>query len=223
MRNAGDEPLKKGTPRAVAALLALGLAALLAACYLPTHFKSEIRLGRSGDFALAYYGDLVWGPLYRDIREKRLAPDAIPGKVTEIQRDLARDPNFKTIESQGDGSFKVAYERQGRLQPSDMVTFVRRNAIILEMRASPDGRVTINGSSLKTGDAETATAMGLDIQGEFRIITDGLVTEHNATSVRRYQGYNLYIWKIDSAFSPAPHLVMHREGAWPPPGLHSRR
>ena len=33
--------------------LALGLVLMLAACYLPNHFKSEIRLGRTGSSSVA--------------------------------------------------------------------------------------------------------------------------------------------------------------------------
>jgi len=196
--------------------LAVMLAAVLAACYLPDKFKSEIRLGRTGDFALSYYGDLVWAPLYRDIVQRHLKPDEIAEKTAGIQKDLQRDVNFKKVESTGPGRFKVEYQREGHMGPSEQVTFVRRNAIILELRASPDGRVTLYGNTLKPGDAQTATGMGLSVEGEFRLVTDGLVKEHNATSIKAFGPYTVYIWTIQNAFSPPPHLVMQREGAWPP-------
>ncbi len=194
---------------------AVGLLALLAACYLPNHFRSEIRLGPTGDYALSFYGELIWAPLYRDIRQGHLSKSEIAVKTEEIRRDLARDSNFKKIEPMGDGSFKVSYEREGRLLASDMVTFVRRNAIILAIRATPDGLLTVNGNTLKPSDAQTATTMGLDVRGEFRVTTDGLVKEHNATMVKPFGRAFVYIWTIENAFSPAPHLVMQRAGAWP--------
>ncbi len=191
------------------------LAALLAACYLPNNFKAEVRLGRNGDFGLRYIGELVWAPLYRDIQQHRLKADEIPQKVADIQQDLARDPKFKTIESLGDGRFKVDYEREGHLNATGLVTFVRRNAIILAIHATPDGRITIDGNTLKPSDAQSATTMGLDVKGEFRVVTDAVVLEHNATTVKPFGRYLLYIWTIQNAFSPAPHFVMQREGAWP--------
>lgn len=204
------------TPRQGAcAALALVALALLAACYLPNNFKAEVRLGRTGDFALAFYGELVWAPLYRDIEQGKLSSEEIPAKVEGIRQDLARDSNFKKIESLGQGRFKVAYEREGRLSASQEVTFVRRNAIILEIRARPDGRVSVDGNALRPADAKTITDIGLGMKGEFRVITDGLVKEQNATRVEPYNGYQLYIWTIDSPFSPSPHFVMQREGAWP--------
>ena len=107
--------------RCLAAGVVLGIVALLAACYLPNHFKSEIRLGATGDYALSYYGELIWAPLYREIRQGHLTRQQTTQKIGEIQRDLARDSNFKKIEPQPDGSFKVAYERQGRLQARENV------------------------------------------------------------------------------------------------------
>jgi len=194
---------------------AAALIALLAACYLPNNFRSEIRLGKDGSFAIAFYGELIWAPLYRDIQSGKYTSDEIPAQVDLIQKDLERDPSFKKIESLGQGRFKVEYEREGRLQASQEVTFVRRNAIILLMRATPDGRVTINGAALRPADAKTITDMGLAMKGQFRIITNGLVKEQNATRSEPYQSvYQLYIWDLDGPFAPPPHFVMQREGVW---------
>lgn len=187
----------------------------LSACYVPDKFKSEIRLGATGDYALGFWGDLIWAPLYRDIQQNSIPAAEIPGKVAEIQKDLQRDSSFKKIESLGKGRFNVIYQREGHLADSDMVTFVRRNAIIIQIVAKPDGTVVVNGNTMKPSQAQEATTLGLDVQGEFRIIADGLVKEHNASSVKPFGRYQIYIWTIQNAFSPPPHFVMQREGAWP--------
>jgi hypothetical protein len=199
----------------LAAAAALVLVAALAACYLPNNYKSEIRIGRTGDFALAFYGELVWAPLYRDIQNGKFNSEQIPAEIELIRKDLVRDPGFKVVESLGQGRFKVEYERQGRLKPSDEVTFVRRNAIILLIRATPDGRVTINGAGIKPSDAKTIADMGLAMKGQFDIVTDGLVKESNATRSEVYQvQYQRYLWQLDGPFSPPVHFVMQREGVW---------
>jgi hypothetical protein len=205
--------------------LAMGLVLLLAACYLPNHFKSEIRLGRTGDFGFSYYGELTWAPLWREAHKGTLKPEELALQINELKTDLARDKGFKQIDSLGQGVFKVAYEREGHMQASDLVTFVRRNAIVIQITAKPDGRVIVSGNSLKPSDAQTATSMGLDVQGQFRIITDGLVKEHNATSIQNFNGYRVYIWDIQNAFSPAPRFVMQRDGVWTPepPGKDKRK
>lgn len=199
----------------LAAFAAMVLLTALAACYLPNHFKSEIRLGRNGDFALSFYGEVTWAPLYREIIQGKLKPEEVAAKIEGIRSDLARDTNFKKIESLGQGRFKVVYEREGHLGVNDMVTFVRRNAIILMLVSKPDGTIKISGNTLKPSDAQMATSAGIDIQGEFRVITDGLVKENNATKITSFNGYQVYIWTIENAFSPGPRLVMQREGVFP--------
>jgi hypothetical protein len=196
------------------ALLAL-TAVILAACYLPDHFKSEVRVGSTGDYSISFYGDLIWAPLYRDIERGNVPADEIPKKIEELRKDLARDPAFKSVESLGQGRFHVTYQREGHLAATDLVTFVRRNAIILQLHATPDGKVSLDGATIKPSEANEAVAMGLSLAGEFRLITDAQVLSHNASKVTLYQGYPVYIWTIENAFSPAPHLVMQRSGAWP--------
>lgn len=191
------------------------LVAGLAACYVPDNFKSEIRLGRNGDYALGYWGDLIWAPLYRDIARNALSQEEITKKIGEIQKDLTRDSHFSSVESLGKGRFKVAYETEGHLKDTDIIAFVRRNAVIIEMIAKADGTVIVTGNTMKPTDAQTANDMGLNVQGEFRVITDAKVLEHNASEVKPFNGYLVYIWNIQNAFSPAPHLVMRRDGTWP--------
>lgn len=198
------------------ALMFVAIGATLAACYVPNKFKSEIRLGRNGDFSLYYKGQLTWAPLARDFQRGAVKPSEAQAKIDGIRDDLERDDNFKSVQSLGNGSFEVEYERQGHMEASQQVTFVRRNAIILMLRATPDGLLTINGQTLKPSDAQLATSMGVNVEGEFRIVTDALVKEHNATTIKPFGPYQVYIWTIDNAFSPAPHFVMQREGVWTP-------
>lgn len=208
--------MPKSARKVLASFAAMVLLTVLAACYLPNHFKSEIRLGRNGDFALSFYGELTWAPLYREIVQGKLKPDEAAKKIEEIRADLARDSNFKSIVPLGQGRFKVAYEREGHLAEKDMVSFVRRNAIIIAIFSKADGTITVSGNTLKPSDAQMATNSGIDIQGEFRIVTDGLVKEQNASKIVPYNGYQVYIWTIENAFSPAPRFVMQREGVFQP-------
>ncbi len=90
----------------LAAAAALVLVAALAACYLPNNYKSEIRIGRTGDFALAFYGELVWAPLYRDIQNGKFNSEQIPAEIELIRKDLVRDPEFKVVEVARPGSLQ---------------------------------------------------------------------------------------------------------------------
>jgi hypothetical protein len=200
--------------RKIAAVILAGLL-LLASCYVPDNFKCEVRVGSTGDYAISFYGDLIWAPLYRDITRGNVPADEIAAKIEAIRVDLVRDPDFKSVESAGRGRFHVVYHREGHLNPTDLVTFVRRNSIILQLKASPDGRVQLDGNAVKPADANEAATLGMSIEGEFRLITDAQVLSHNAAKVTSFDNYPVYIWTIQNAFSPPPHLVLQRSGAWP--------
>ncbi len=207
--------IPRGLRRLGLRALSLAAAALaLSGCYVPDNFQAEVRLGRTGDFALTYLGELTWAPLVRDIQQGKVSTAEIPGRVAEIENDLKRDPDFKVVKSLGEGRFKVEYRREGHLAPSQQVTFIRRNEIIMMLRASPDGRVTVNTMPIRPTDAQTLTQLGLTIHGIFHIITDGKVEQQNATTATTFKGYQLYIWKIGSAYAPSAHFVMQREGVW---------
>lgn len=206
-------------PRLLVVVAMMGaMLALLAACYLPNHFIAEIRLGHTGDYSIYYKGDLTWAPLYRDIRRGTLSPAEAQKRIEGIRADLARDPNFKSIVPTDQGIYHVEYKREGHLEDSEQVTFVRRNAVILMIKSHPDGRITVNGNAIKPSDAQVATDLGLDVQGEFRITTDAFVLEQNSTSIKNYDGYTSYIWTVQNAFSPPPHFAIRREGAFPMKG-----
>lgn len=198
------------------------LLALLASCYLPTDFKAEIRVNRFGDYAMTYIGDLVYAPLYEDISRNRVTPAQIQEKVAVLLRDLGRDrsydpsgrqpprPLFTEVQHMGLGRFSVRYEREGQLDDKALVTFVRRNNNILSLHAE-DGVIVIRANALSATDSQRLMSLGLGMKGELRVVTDGEVLEHNATSVRPYAGYLVYIWTIDNALAPPPKLVMRQE------------
>ncbi len=194
----------------LSALSAL-MVAVLAGCYLPNNFISEIRISKTGDFAIMYEGDLIYAPLVQEIRAGKLTPEKLAEKEATIERDLTRDSNFERVVKKGNGAWAVRYEREGRLQDSDMVTFVRRNARILIIKASPNGVVGIVAEPISAKEAQQMGELGLNTSGEFRITTDAEVLKHNASEVRAYGPYKVYIWTIDSVLSPTPQFVMKRE------------
>ncbi len=209
-----------GVTQRIGATVALVM--LLASCYLPNDFTSEIRISRHGDYAMTYVGDLIYASLYRDISQHKLSGEQIDEKVAVLIRDLQRDktydptgrqaprPLFTEIEHEGNGRFHVRYEREGSVDADALVTFVRRNNNILSIR-SGDGVIVIRANALSASDSQRLMALGLDMKGEFRVVADGEVIEHNANSVRPYAGHLVYVWNIDNALAPAPRLVMKHE------------
>lgn len=199
----------------VRAGLAALLCILLGSCYLPDKFKSEIRIAKDGGFALTYYGDLVYAPLFADIKNGKLTPEQTRERIASVIRDLKRDSNFREITDKGNGRFGVRYERQGRVEGTNLATFIRRNVRILSIEGNPDGTLTVSGTTIPAAEGQQLTAYGVSLQGEVRVVTDAAVIEHNASSVRPFGPYNVYIWTIENALSPAPKLKMVRDIALP--------
>lgn len=109
----------------------------------------------------------------------------------------------------GTARFAVEYNRVGKLNWPDLVTFVRRNARIISMETDPDtGTVSIVGSQgIKMIDPATIERVGVDSRGLLRITTNAEVLEHNADSVRSGpQGYMMYDWKIDGVRGQEPRF-----------------
>lgn len=207
MSSTGKMSLQRRLVRAITAC-ALVLP-LLAGCYLPDRFQSEIRLTRMGEYGLYYEGDLIWLPLIRDVRMNKVAEADLPGKMDALERDLSRDGNFTKVEPAGVARFSVEYNRLGKLNWPDLVTFVRRNARIISLETDPaTGTVTITGSqAIKMIDPSTIEQMGVDSRGLLRVTTDAEVLEHNADSVRPGPlGYTRYDWKIDGVRGQEPRL-----------------
>lgn len=184
---------------------------LLSSCYIPDKFKSELRLSRYGDFSLTYKGDLLWAPILDDYRKHKVTPENEPEKIENIRKDLVRDMAIRKMENAGKGRFKVEYERAGRLERVQLIALLRRDARLLALRSLENGAIAVHANAMKPSDAQIMAEMGLTMEGEFRVTTDGNVVEHNASEVRPFGTSKVYIWKIDNALSPMPHLVMLRD------------
>ena len=196
------------------ACLRLGVLALLlplASCYVPDKFRSELRLSRYGDYALSFDGDLIYAPILDDYATGKITPENEEEKNNNIYKDLVRDPAIKDLRRAGKGRFHVKYERQGRLGANQLVALIRRDARMLALKSKPDGTIIIDANGVKPGDAQRMAELGITMEGEFRITTDANVVNHNATEVRSFGQYKVYVWKIENALSLTPTLIMLRD------------
>lgn len=190
---------------------AIALTFSLASCYIPDNFHGELRLSRFGDWALTYEGDLIYAPILHDYAEGKITAENEDERNQNIYKDLVRDPAIKDLTRAGKGRFHVKYERMGRLGKVQLSALIRRDARLLALKSAEDGTIAIAGNGVKPSDAQRMAELGINMRGEFRITTDANVLRHNATEVRPFGQYKVYIWKIENAFSPSPHLLVQRE------------
>lgn len=182
-----------------------------AACYLPDDFEAEIRIGADGSYAITYDGLLTWVPLYGDIKRRTVTGMAAVDKVADIERDLRRDNYFTEVRSLNNGQFRVRYDRHGKFKKGEpeMISFVRRNAIILYIKMDKDGKVTIAGNTPRGDRAKDLAALGLGVHGRLRVTTAAYVTENNARTAGEHGPFKTYDWQIDSsAAAKSPKLTL---------------
>lgn len=191
------------------AVLVLTLA--LSSCYIPDKFKGELRLSRYGDYALSYEGDLIWAPILHEYAKGNITLDNEEEKNNNIYKDLVRDTAIRDLKRVGKGRFHVKYERLGRLKKVQLTSLLRRDARLISLKSNEDGTIIIDANGVKASDAQRMAELGLGMEGEFRITTDARVLRHNATEVRPFGQYRVYVWKIENALSPTPTLVVLRD------------
>lgn len=190
-------------------ILLLGL--MLAACYIPDKFRSELRISKWGDYAITFDGDLMFAPMLHEMSKTKLTKEQLAERNENIRKDLSRDPAVKEITPVGDSRFHVKYERMGRLGQTQLVALLRRDARLIAMKSNEKDIIVIHANAVKPSDAEALARFNVGMEGEFRIVTDAQVLQHNATEVRPYGEYQVFIWKIENPLSPAPTLVIRRE------------
>ncbi len=200
--------------RLPAVLFLLAALPLLSSCYVPDQFRAEIRLARNGDFSITYDGVLTWAPLYTDIRSGKVKGPEIQEKVESIRRDLKRDPQFTDVRSLGAGQFMVKYKRTGNLASSiGLITFIRRNARIIDIDNRANGRVAILVQTPNPEKFKLLNDAGLMIRGSLRVMSElRLAGPHNAGAVYedKASGWTVYDWIIDGSQPVFPEIVFRR-------------
>ncbi|WP_337995573.1 hypothetical protein [Oleispirillum naphthae] len=200
--------------RPLALLLVLAAAPVLSSCYVPDQFRAEIRIARNGDFSLSYDGVLTWAQIYIDIRNGKLKGPEIQEKIEAVRRDLKRDTQFTEVRSLGAGQFAVKYRRTGNLAANTgMMTFIRRNARILDIISETNGRVTVAAQTPNRDKLQPLAEAGLMVRGSLRLATDmRVVAKPNATAAYedKESGWTVYDWIIDGTKPVYPFAVFQR-------------
>jgi len=198
----------------LAALLLLVAVPVLSSCYVPDQFRAEIRIARNGDFSMTYDGMLTWAQLYIDARAGKLKGAALQEKIEAVRHDLKRDTQFTEIRSLGAGQFAVKYRRTGNLAAHPgMMTFLRRNARMLEIISEANGRVTVEAQTPNQDKLIPLADAGLMVRGSLRLMTNlRLVGKANATAVYedKESGWTVYDWIIDGTKPVYPRAVFQR-------------
>ena len=195
-------------------LIGLLVAVPLASCWVPDKYGSEIRITKAGGYGISFSGELTWAPLFGQIARGEIATEAAAEQSAGFLATLKADTHFQHVASLSKGRYQVRYDRRGTIDRTQMISFVRRNARIFQIRAQEDGKVSFFGTGAGSSQADQLDAMGLKTDGLLRIVTDAPVLSHNAMSVRPapMPGYVMYDWKMTSFRQKAPKLTLQLDG-----------
>jgi len=200
--------------RPLSLLLVLAAVPVLSSCYVPDQFRAEIRIARNGDFSMSYDGVLTWAQLYMDIRDGKVKGAEIQEKIEAVRRDLKRDSQFVDVRSRGAGQFAVKYRRTGNLAANTgMMTFIRRNARIMDISSDTHGRVTLAAQTPNPDKLKPLADAGLLVRGSLRLMTNMRpVGTPNATATYedKESGWTVYDWIIDGSRAVYPYAVFQR-------------
>ena len=202
---------EKSLRRRARAFAVVAMMLVVTGCYMPIRFDAEIDISRGGYYEFYFDGYLAKVQLYQGLKDGEISREEEDEKVKIIRDDFTRDPATQSFEYFKQGHFKVNYQRSGDLIKTKTMTFYRRNEYILGLAYnSQTGQISMLGKSLKRDIKDRLRASGLDSSGELRLFTDGLVTSHNATTVKPFPSkgpdYKLYTWKIQNLLAPTPAL-----------------
>lgn len=192
-----------------ATLLCAGL--VLASCYMPVRFDSEITVDRAGYYDLKFEGYMAEVGLYQGLVDGKITPEQEEKKIAIIERDFTRDPDTKEFEYFREGHFKVRWERAGDLLEVKTVTFLRRSELILQLKyVENSGYVVLEGKSITKENRNRLAQAGLNMQGQIRLKTDMPIKDHNATSTKKdpnNKRFTWLVWDIASVHSPRPRAI----------------
>lgn len=184
--------------------------AILASCWLPEQFETEIRFTSTGAWGVTYIGIITYAPLFGKIARGDISKEDVDRQIRQYLDFLKGDKGFKDINSIGSGRFQVKYEKEGQFAGNKQsFNFISRQGAMFRLRTTEDNRVVLSGSGQALMYAQRFEEVGLKMKGLMRVVTDAEVIEHNANFVRASTtpGFTQYDWRIRSLRDPPPRLI----------------
>lgn len=188
-------------------LVVLLLPLMLSSCLFPEEFQSKVEINKNGTFTFEYDGVLtfVLGKA-EEVKKGKLSPNANK-EIEKLESKLRKDEGFKKVEYLGHSKFRVYYEKEGAL--SAPFYFVGESVRLFSITQKEKGLIELQGTKLSEKDIRQLEPLGLKIDGELTVKTDGEVVEQNANSSPSLFGLmGGYEWKITSIHEPRPRILI---------------
>ncbi|MBL4692418.1 MAG: hypothetical protein JKY92_03715 [Magnetovibrio sp.] len=187
------------------------MALMLSSCYIPVKFDSEIEVNRSGYYTMLFDGYLADLTLFNKIMSGEITPKEEKEKVAIIKKDMLRDSKTKDFQYFGKGHFKINWQSEGDLLEAKMVTFLRTNEVIFQLKyVENSGYIVFETKSISKANRKRIKQMGLNMQGQIRFKTDMPIKAHNATYTKKDPNdkrFTWLVWDVKDITGPRPRAI----------------
>jgi len=201
-----------GSPRLLSKAASLcALVLVVSSCYIPVKFDAEIEVNRAGYYTMLFDGYLADLTLYNGLASGKITPAQEKEKVAIIETDMRRDSKTKEFKYFGKGHFKLNWQGEGDLLAAKMVTFLRTNETIFQLKyVANSGYVVFETKSIAKDNRKRIKQMGLNMQGQIRLRTDMPIKDHNASYTKedpKDKRFTWLVWDVASILGPRPRAI----------------
>lgn len=189
----------------------IALALMLSSCYIPVKFDAEIEVNRAGYYKMLFDGYLVDLTLYNGVVSGKTSPQKEKEKVAIIKTDMMRDSKTKEFKYFGKGHFKLNWASEGDLLAAKMVTFLRTNEMIFQLKyVENSGYIVFETKSISKNNRRRIQQMGLNMEGQIRFKTDMKIKANNATYTKKDPNdkrFTWLVWDVKSILGARPRAI----------------
>lgn len=191
----------------ISAVLLLLLLLITAGCYIPEQFDAKILINKDGSYSFTYDGTLTNWLVLAAAKDKALtAKDE--ADLKKSVSELSQIPEFKKVEYQGKGRYKVLVQKAGK--KGEPYHFLSQDLNYISILPKADGTLEVRSFSVSAKDLKELKQMDAKIDGKLMVkLPRGMkVLQTNAQGKPKFFGLiGGYTWQIKKP-DDAPFIVL---------------
>lgn len=191
----------------ISVVLLLLLLLITAGCYIPEKFDAKILISKDGSYSFTYDGTLTNWLVLAAAKEKALtAKDE--ADLKKATSELSQIPEFKKVEYQGKGRYKVLVQKAGK--KGEPYHFLSQDLNYISVVPKPDGTLEVRSFSVSAKDLKELKQIDAKIDGKLTVKPPrGMkVVQTNAQGKPKFFGLiGGYTWVIKKP-EDAPFIVL---------------
>lgn len=191
----------------LSAVLLLLLLLITAGCYIPEQFDAKILINKDGSYNFTYDGTLTNWLVLAAAKEKALtAKDE--ADLKKATSELSQIPEFKKVEYQGKGRYKVLVQKAGK--KGEPYHFLSQDLNYISILPKADGTLEVRSFSVSAKDLKELKQIDAKIDGKLMVKPPrGMkVVQTNAQGKPKFFGLiGGYTWQVKKS-EDAPFIVL---------------